>query len=147
VNVVVTFVADASFPVPVTVRLYVPGVVPEFVVPFVDPPPQPSELPTTMNSKTAPNTDIDFRRLPVTPKQVAKRRTASVPKRLHSFGPRSVGQTVAVLLAPVVVTATVTVAVVVLALSVAVPLLEHVGRSTAPPGPEVTAQLKEMVPA
>jgi hypothetical protein len=146
-NVAVAFVADASFPVPVTVRVYVPGVVPEFVVPFVELPPQPTEMPMTVNSKTAPNADIDFRRLPGIPKHVTKKRTATVPKPLHSFGPGSLGQTVALLLAPVVVTDTVTVAVVVPELSVAVPLLEQFGGSTAPLGPEVTAQVNVMVPA
>jgi hypothetical protein len=101
----------------------------------------------TVNSKIEPNTEIDFRRLPGIPKHVTKKRIAAVPKLFHSFGPGSLGQTVALLLAPVVVTDTVTVAVVAPELSVAVPLLEQFGGSTAPLGLEVTAQVKVMVPA
>jgi hypothetical protein len=122
----------------------VPGVVPEFVVEL---PPQPTKLPTTVHNRTTPNTDIDLRRLLDIPTNVAKRRSATVPNPFHSLGPRSLGQIIALLLAPVVVIFTVTVAVAVLALSVAGPLLEQLGGSTAPLGLEVTAQVKVMVPA
>jgi hypothetical protein len=101
----------------------------------------------TMNNKMAPNTDIDLRGLLGIPKHVTKKRTATVPKPLHSLGPRSLVQTVALLLSPVVVTFTATVTVVVPELSVAVPLLEQFGKSTAPLGPDVTAQVNVMVPA
>jgi len=99
-----------------------------------------------VDNRSTPNTDIDLRRLLDIPKHVANRRIATVPKLLHSVGPRSLGQTIALLLA-VVVMATVAVAVVVLALSVAEPLLEQVGGSTAALGLEVTVQEKVMVPA
>lgn len=121
--------------------------VPGFVIVLVELPPQPSELPTTVDNRTIPNIDIDLRRLPDTAKHVDSRRTATVPNPLHSFGPSTLGQTIALLLAPVVVMVMVAVAEVMFALSVAEPLLAQVGGSTAPLGLEVTAHVKEIVPA
>lgn len=151
-KVVVAVVLAESLPVPVTVTVYAPDVVPGFagggLVPLeLEPPPQPAIAPKM--TATISRLSIDFHSLLRlgTHNTTSTARTTPERAAVQPFGPTCMGKLNAMVLAAVVLTLMVAVPDVVPALSVTAWLLVQDGGSTAPAGLEVTLQVKLMVPA
>ena len=139
-------------PVPVTVTVYAPEVVPGFagggLVPLeLEPPPQPAMAPKM--KATISRLSIDCHNLLRLGTHNRTSTARNTPERaaVQPLGPLDRGQINALVLAAVVLTLMVAVPDVVLALSVTDWLLVQDGGSTAPAGLEVTLQVKLMVPA
>jgi len=138
----------AGFPVAVIVKVYVPAVVPRFLLPPPPLPPQPAMVPRTTISTNIPSIDRQLRRRAGIPKNSNSASTAPPPAPIQPLPGPSFGRTSSLLLAAVVSTVTVAVPVVVVELSVTVWLpFVQLGRSVAPDGDEVSAQVSVTLPA
>jgi hypothetical protein len=148
--VVVGVGVNAGLPVPVTVNVYVPAVVPGVIVPPPPPPPpppQPEILPSATITTSIPISDGQFLLLDGIPRNTRNARIAPSPAPASPELPPWPCREIAVAGA-VVPTVTVAVPVVAVPLSVTVELpLEQEGKCVAPAGLVVNAQLIVTVPA
>ena len=139
-----------GLPVPVTVNVYVPAVVPGVVVPPppppAPPPPQPAIVPSATITTSTPISDRQLDRLAGIPRNTRNARMAPPPAPAKPGPLRRPGRDIAVV-AAVVPIVTVAVPVVDVPVSETVELpLEQVGTCVAPAGLDVRAQLMETVP-
>jgi hypothetical protein len=146
VKVVVGTGETATLPVPVTVKVYVPAVVPEVPVEPVLPLPQAVRLPSAVINTRMPSMERQLRRRAGIPRKTRKASIAPPPAPAQPL-PGSFG-TASDAVAAVVLTVTVAVPLVVVELSVTVLLpLEQLGRYVAPEGYDVNAHVSVTVPA
>jgi len=133
--VAVSVVVFASLPVPVTVKTYVPVVVPAVPVVLLvfeeeEPPPQALRLPSSVINTRTPSIDRQPRRRAGIPRKTTKARSAppAAPKTPR-FLPGSFGETRLLVVAAVVLIVAVAVPLVVLELSATVVgLIEQLGK-------------------
>jgi len=135
VNVAVGFGVIAGVPVGVTVKVYVPAVVPGFPPPpppLLPPPPQAAMLPIARNIRSIPNIARHPRLRAGTPRKTSKARTAVLPVSTQRF---ICGFAKEAEVAAVVLTVAVAVPLVVEALrATGEPVTLHVGAFVAPAG-------------
>jgi hypothetical protein len=149
-KVVVGAGVTEGLPVPVTVKVYAPAVVPGLLWPPPPPllPPHPAKLPSTTIATRTPSIDRQLRRRAGMPMNTRNASSAPAPPPVQPRPLPNLGQANALLEAAVVFTVTVAVPLVVPELRFTAELApEQVGRSVAPVGDEVSAQVSVTAPA